>query len=154
MLELVIAITVMGLLVAFATPKLRSIRERNNLRGARNQLAAMLGTARAAAIQKGREARFEISGSDATGHVVAVTVDTSAGVTAPLVVVAKRNLKDEFGAKVKVRKLVDTIVPFDPRGFAKTKSDGTAIYSITVPGGGTDSLCVSRYGLIAKRECL
>ena len=154
MLELAIAMMVMGLLVAFAAPKLRSIRERNNLRGARNQLAAMLGTARAAAIQKGREARFEISGDNVNGHVVSVVVDTSANSTTALVVVAQRNLKAEFGARVKVRDTRDAVVPFDPRGFAKTRSEGTAIYSITVEGGGTDSLCVSRYGLITKRECL
>lgn len=150
MVELVIAIMVAGLLMSFATPKLRSIRNRNNLKAAKNQLAAMLGTARAAAIQRGRESRFRV-----VDHVASVVVDTSrvSGV-GPLVVVAQRNLKEEFGATVKVRLGPDSIVPFDARGFAATRSTKTAIYSITVAGAGTDSLCVSRYGLIAKRECI
>ena len=150
MVELVIALTVGGLLMAFATPKLRSIRDRNNLRAAKNQLSAMLSTARASAIQKGRAARFHVAVDS-----VYVTVDTTAATGAPaLTVVAKRRLKTEFNATLKVRTAADTVVPFDARGFASTRSQQTAIYVVTVPGAGSDSLCVTRYGLIAKRECL
>lgn len=151
MVELVIAMTVAGLLMTFATPKLRSIRDRNNLKAAKNQLSAMLGTARASAIQKGRQARFHVA-----GNVVSVTVDTTGvgGVNQALVVIAKRDMKTEFGAALQVRNAADTVVPFDARGFASTRSGQTAIYSVTVDGAGSDSLCVSRYGLIAKRECI
>lgn len=147
LIEMLIVLTVMGMVVTFAAPPLRRMGDRSNLRGARDELAAMIATARAAAIQKGREGRFHLS----TGDTVRVTVDTAANT--PMIVVANRSMKELYGVSLSVSATVDTVIPFDSRGFASTKSGNTVRIRFTGPAG-VDSLCVTKFGLVLKRGCL
>jgi Tfp pilus assembly protein FimT len=53
---MLIVVSVIGLVTLFALPKFNGLAERNRLQSARDELAAALATARAAAVQKGRTA--------------------------------------------------------------------------------------------------
>ena len=149
MVELLVVIAIMGILVTFAVPKIRTFRSGNNLRSAKAQVASSLATARAAAIQKGRQARFIVRGNN-----LAVTVDT--GATAglqELVVLSNVPIDDRYSASISLRTVADSQVTFDSRGFGSTGSGARAVYVLRVQSL-TDSICVSPLGLINKQGCL
>ena len=149
MVELLVVISIMGILVMFAVPKIRTFRAGNNLRSAKAQVASSLATARAAAIQKGRQAVFAVRGNN-----LAVVVDTSAtsGIQA-LVVLSSVPIDDRYGATISLTLPADSNVTYDSRGFGATGSGATAKYVLRVSGM-TDSVCVSPLGLINKKGCL
>lgn len=149
MVELLVVIAIMGILVGFAVPKIRTFRSGNNLRSAKAQVASSLATARAAAIQKGRQARFIVRGNN-----LAVTVDT--GATAglqELVVLSNVPIDDRYSASITMRTVADSQVTFDSRGFGSTGSGSRAVYVLRVQAL-SDSICVSPLGLINKQGCL
>ena len=149
MVELLVVIAIMGILVTFAVPKIRTFRSGNNLRSAKAQVASSLATARAAAIQKGRDARFIVRGNN-----LAVAVDTSGAFgLQELVVLSNVPIDDRYGAAITLRTASDTMVTYDSRGFGSTGSGYRAVYVIRVQSM-VDSVCVSPLGLINKQGCL
>ena len=150
LIELLVVVTMIGTLLLMGLPAMMRMRNRNNLRAARDEVAAMVATARAAAIQKGRPSRLVMM----TGDSVVVTVDTTNATGKPaLVVVATRRLRKLYNVKLSVgASAADTILPFDSRGFGRTPSGNTAIIRV-VGFKMRDSLCVTRYGLVAKSGC-
>lgn len=147
--ELMVVISIMGILVLFAVPKIRTFRAGNNLRSAKAQVASSLATARAAAIQKGRQAVFVVRGNN-----LAVVVDTSAtsGIQS-LVVLSSVPIDDRYGATITLGAAADSNVFYDSRGFGSTGSGSRAKYVLRVQGM-VDSVCVSPLGLINKKGCL
>lgn len=143
--EIMIVIAIIGLILATLTPRVRTIREGSNLRAAKDAVATALGTARAAAIQKGNTATFHV-GTDTSVMVDAV----SNGATIPIM--PKRTLGQMYGVTITVRTPVDTVVPFNSRGFGKTVSGGTVRYVLTL-GTRMDSVCVTMLGLVKKTGC-
>lgn len=149
MVELLVVIAIMGILVTFAVPKIRTFRSGNNLRSAKAQVASSLATARAAAIQKGRAARFIVRGNN-----LAVAVDTSGTFgLQELIVLSNVPIDDRYGATITVRTAADSTVSYDSRGFGATGSGSRAIYVLRVQSL-ADSVCVSPLGLINKQGCL
>ena len=146
--ELLVVISIMGILTLIAMPKIRSFRSGNNLRSAKAQVASSLSTARAAAIQKSRQAVFVVRGNN-----LAVVVDTSnaAGIQA-MVVLSSVPLDDRYSATIAVRSAADSMVTYDSRGFGATGSGSRAVFVLTVQGL-RDSVCVSQLGLINKTGC-
>ncbi len=151
LIEMLIALAVCGLLLAIVGPKLQRIGDKNKLRSSRDELTSMIATARAAAIQKGREARFYIKPSADSVYVV---VDTAAG--KPMVIVASRSMQSLYGVTLAVAPSpgTDAYIPFDARGFSSTLSGNTVRIRVTHAQAGTDSVCVTKFGLILKRGCL
>jgi prepilin-type N-terminal cleavage/methylation domain-containing protein len=149
LVELLVVIAIMGILVTFAVPKVRTFRSGNNLRSAKAQVASSLATARAAAIQKGRQAVFAVRGNN-----LAVVVDTSAtlGIQS-LVVLSSVPIDDRYGATITLTQAADSNVTYDSRGFGSTGSGSTAKYVLRVSEM-VDSVCVSPLGLINKKGCL
>ena len=149
--EVMIVIAIIGLILATLTPKVRTIREGSNLRAAKDAVATALGTARAAAIQKGNTATFHL-GTDNSVMVDAL----SNGATIPIM--PKRSLGDLYGVSISPRTSAglaspgDTVIKFDLRGFGSTPSLGKVMYLITL-GTRADTICVTTYGLILKRGC-
>jgi Tfp pilus assembly protein FimT len=139
LVEVVIIVTIVAGLALLAAPKFTTIQDRSSLRSARQRIDAMVATARAAAIQKGRPARVAIRGN--TAAVVATVNDAGAttNVGAPV------PLDSLYGVVVALAGSADTAVIFDPRGFASPRLAGTLVYRFT-KGGRTDSTCVSRVG--------
>jgi prepilin-type N-terminal cleavage/methylation domain-containing protein len=146
--ELMVVITIIGLLTLMSIPKIRSFRSGNNLRSAKAQVASSLATARAAAIQKGRDARFIVQGNN-----LAVAVDTGAASGFQgFVVLSNVPIDDRYSATISLTNAADSVVSYDSRGFGATGSGTRAKYILRVQSM-VDSVCVSQLGLINKRGC-
>lgn len=155
--EVMIVIAIIGMILTTLTPRVRTIREGSNLRAGKDAIATALGTARAAAIQKGATASFHLGTTDTTILVDAL----SNGATVPIL--PKRSLGQMYGVGVTVFSKVagsgyqaspgDTVIKFDLRGFGSTVSDAQVLYLVKL-GTRTDSICVSRNGLILKKGCI
>ena len=119
LVELLLVITIMGLLGTVAYPRLRGTTTGLSVRNARQQVLTMLVTARAASVQNGAEARFIRS-----GNVVRVTVDSSG----TFVTLISRDLYTEQGVSVATGGAAprDT-VRFDSRGMAIGLSSSTIV---------------------------
>ena len=152
--ELMIVFSIMGIMTMIAIPRIRSFRAGSNMRSAKAQVASSIATARAAAIQKGHEARFIIHGSRLTVEVNADTahvIGGSAG-TGNLVILSNVPIDERFAVTLSPLAAADSIVRFDARGFGNTGSGARAKYVLR-GGGVTDSVCVSSIGLIMKNGC-
>ena len=143
LLELLIVIVMIGLMSAFAYPRLQGSTTGISVRSARQQTAEMLVIARAAAVQNGSEARFIRA-----GNVVRVLVDSNG----TYVTLSVRDLYTEHGVTVAVGGAAprDT-VRFDPRGLAIGLT-GAATIRFT-NSTAKDSICVSKLGKVARMGC-
>jgi type II secretory pathway pseudopilin PulG len=135
MVELVVAVTLMGILMAILGPRLGATRDRGSVRSAKQKVTAYLATTRAAAIRRGRPATFHASGG---------TIWVSVGGTDT--VAARISLSGEYS--VAFEATTDS-VRFDARGFA-TNVPGTQVFRLS-RAGYSDSVCVSRGGMVATR---
>lgn len=143
MAELLIVLMIVGGLMFFALPKFSGLQERNQLAAARDEIAAALATARAAAVQKGRSATLRLSGNQ-----IWVTVVTSAnGATAT--VVPMKSMKELYNVTLAA---TDTAITYDMRGFATPRLASTGIFRI-VGASRRDSLCITPAGQIMPRGC-
>ncbi|MGH7620328.1 MAG: prepilin-type N-terminal cleavage/methylation domain-containing protein [Gemmatimonadaceae bacterium] len=131
LLEMVVVLTVTGVLLAIALPRMSAVRDRSAVRSAVDELGASFSTARAAAI--------------ARRAMVAVVVDTSAGVvevrSAGRIVVS-RPLRALYGISLMSNR--DSAV-YDQRGL------GYGVTNLTVVvrrGAMVDTLTMSRLGRV------
>lgn len=146
LVEIVIILTMVAGLALLAAPKFLVLQDRSSLRSARQEVEALIGTARSAAIQKGRSTRFFVHGN--TVGVVATIND--AGATTNLVNPVP--LDTLYGVTMTLAGSADTAVVFDPRGFASPRLGGTVVYRLT-KSARTDSTCISRVGQILGQRC-
>ena len=146
MIELLAVCAIIGVLAALALPAIGGMQDRYAVQGAKQQLAASLATARAAAVQKSRVARFR-----ANGTVISARVDTSA--TASVPVVYPRSLGREFGVTLTLRVPADSVITFGSRGLRTTpRTAGTQTYVVR-RGAFSDSVCVGMLGQLMLRGC-
>lgn len=139
--EMLIVVSVVGLLTLVSLPRFSGLVERNKLTAAREELAAAIATARAAAVQKGRTSTLFLSGNQ-----MWVTVVTSnAGATSTVVPV--RSFSSLYNVSVTAS---DPSITFDMRGFAKLAGSGK--FTIT-KGTRRDSICITAAGQIMPRSC-
>jgi type IV fimbrial biogenesis protein FimT len=141
--EMLIVVSIVGLLTLVSIPKFKGLVERNKLSAAREELAAAIATARAAAVQKGRTATLFLS-----GNKMWVTVVTSSSGTTTTVVPVK-----SFGTLYNVSvTATDPSITFDMRGFASPRLPSTGKFVIT-GASKKDSVCVTTAGQIMPRSC-
>jgi prepilin-type N-terminal cleavage/methylation domain-containing protein len=142
LIELLIVVTIVGILAIVSTPSGRRIAERNAVRSAKQEVAAMLAVARASAIHNGRTTRFVRAGN--LVHVrleVGSQFDT---VGAPLDVHSEHS--------VAIAMSPDTI-RFNPRGFAPGMSGAYQVVRLS-RNARADSVCVTRFGrIITEGSC-
>jgi prepilin-type N-terminal cleavage/methylation domain-containing protein len=143
-IELVIVMTIAGVLATVVLPRGREAYARSQMRSAKQEVAVTLVRARATAIQNGRAARFVRQ-----GNVVKVVLESGG----QLVQIGPANDVSK-GYGVALVTAPDEI-RFDPRGFAFGIDPATGYQSIRVTRGTvTDSVCVTRFGRItARRAC-
>jgi prepilin-type N-terminal cleavage/methylation domain-containing protein len=143
LVELLIVITVMGLMGTFAYPRLRGTTTSLSVRNARQQVQTMLVTARAASVQNGAEARFIRS-----GNVVRVSVDSSG---TRVTLISREHYTEQGVSLAKGGAAPRDTIRFDSRGMAIGLT-GAATYSFT-NATVTDSICVSKLGKVARTGC-
>lgn len=142
LLDLVLSITVMGLVGAIAFPRMRGPITSLQVRAARQSMSQMIVVARAAAIQSGTEARFVRS-----GNATRVVVDSS-GVFMTL---TAKDLATEYGVALSVSTGGRDTLRFDPRGVA-IGLNGAQWFRFTRDAT-VDSVCVSRFGKVMLKGC-
>lgn len=140
LIEILIVLTIIGILMGIALPRVGSTRRRLDVHSAKRRVAASLGQARALAIENGRAARFVRS-----GNTIQVWLDN--GGAAPTLI-SSQDLSSTEG--VTVRSTRDT-VPFDPRGLAIGNTGGTTV--VVTKGTERDSVCVIGFGKIFSDRC-
>lgn len=138
LIELLFALTLLGILLAFGAPRLATAREHAAVRSARQQVQGYLAAAREAARQRGSAAVFHVNTSASSIWVV--------GTPATDTIAARRSLASEFAVETSSNV---SEVRFNSRGFA-TNLAGTGVIRVS-RNGFTDSVCVSRLGAVTTR---
>lgn len=148
LIEMLIVITMIGILAAVALPKFRGMRARANVRSAQQIVATELATARNAAIRRGQPARLVVSGNS-------ITVQISDSLGAYTALGTAHPLGQTHGVTLTLAPSTTTLT-FDPRGFA-LGLDSLQRFIIAAPAGAavkSDTVCVARIGLVLPRGCL
>ena len=141
--EMLIVVSIVGLLTLISVPRFSGLVERNKLTAAREELAAAIATARAAAIQKGRTATLFLSGNQM--WVTVVTSNSGATTT----VVPVKSFSTLYN--VSVTSTAPTVT-FDMRGFANPRLAATGKFVIS-GASKRDSVCITTAGQIMPRSC-
>jgi len=144
LVEILIVIVIMGILATIAMPKLSTLSRRYTVDSAKQDVAAYLAQARAAAIQNGRNGWFIRN-----GNTIMVALDTSAGAP-PAPFTQPLDLKLEHGVSVTMPTNPDSI-RYDPRGIAVGLGGVVAI--VVKKNGIRDSVCVIGLGRISAKDC-
>lgn len=145
--EMVIVVSVVGMLTLFALPRFSGLVERNQLTAAREELTAAIATARAAAIQKGRTATLFLSGNQ-----MWVTAATD-GAGSTMTVVPVKSFTSLYNVSVAASSPAGlTSVTFDMRGFASPRLSAVGKFLIT-GASRRDSICLTTAGQIMPRTC-
>lgn len=140
--EALIVVVMVGALTMFALPKFSKLAESNKLGAAREEVASMIATARAAAVQKGRTATIRLS-----GNKMWVTVIPAHGGAATTVVPMKN-----FSIYNVSIAGTDSAITFDMRGFANPRLSSMGVFRI-VGTSKRDSVCITTAGQIMPRGC-
>jgi type II secretory pathway pseudopilin PulG len=144
MAEMVVVLVISGIVLNIALPRFAGMRDRMNLRSAKQEFAAYLMTTRAAAIRQSQQAQFHIVNNTAWTTVNRPN-GTNTTVNQRLRLFRTRNVivtRDGSAPN-------DSIV-YDARGI-EFLPGGRRTYVLTL-NNLKDSICVSRAGLIA-RQC-
>ncbi len=141
MTEMLMVMIVMAVVLAFGLPKFNSLRSSGKVGSAKVHLSSSIITARAAAVQNSRAARWNLTGN-------AVTISALNG-TGTYVNVRPPSRFDSLYA-VQLRSTQATI-DFDARGIASNMTGTGKIYIV---GTTTDSVCITRLGVVLRHGCL
>ena len=145
--EMLIVVSIIGLATLFALPRFRGLAERNRLTSARDELAAAIATARAAAVQKGRTATLFLSGN----QMWVTVVTNNAGATTTIVPV--KSFSTLYNVSVAAAAPSGlTSVTFDMRGFASPRLSAMGKFLIT-GAKKKDSLCITTAGQLLPKGC-
>jgi Tfp pilus assembly protein FimT len=141
---MLIVVVIVGGLTLFSLPRFSGLTVRQNLNSARQEVAAAIATARAAAIQKASSAQVRIKNDS-----VSVSVVNAGGVGSTTILPAK-SLYTAYGVEVAPRSAGDTTITFDMRGFARLGA--TSVIRMG-KGARRDSICIMSSGQIMPRGC-
>jgi Tfp pilus assembly protein FimT len=149
MIEMLIVITMIGVLTMIAVPKFRVYRDRSNVQAVRARVEGMLATARASAIHKGRLSIFGSSGN----WMAVWTQNPTTGAWEQQV--PWQNIGQAFpNVQLQYGGAGWNYVYYEPRGltWASARPPSTLVFRV-VGLTRTDSVCVSRFGQILPRGC-
>ena len=138
LIEILMVVTVIGLLTAIALPRIGDAMVAQNARAGRDAVISLHAKARAAAIQRGRSTRLVINGNSmiiVSQHPVTGAVDTVGNV---------EDLFDRFGVTLSTTR--DTL-SFDARGLG-TESSATTV--TVTKGAHTYQITISMWGRVSK----
>ena len=138
--ELIIVLTIAGLTMAMAAPRVENVRVQTSVRTAQTQVASYVSAARAAAIQRGTPAHLHVEGGR-----IWVTVEENGTLA---VLKQPTAMQSELG--VELSSSVPEIT-FNSRGFAPALAASATL--VVARQGVSDSLCVTRAGSVSRRGC-
>lgn len=146
LVELLVVVSIMGVLVTFSLPRLVRLRDQGQLASATTRFTRAVMAARQAAIQRGKHAYFKHSNND-----VWVIVDTTGVNSDSVIVTSAINLSSSYGVTV-VSPSGVTSIEYDPRGVSAQATK--QVFAFQHTGSGlVDSLCVSKLGNTIRDRC-
>ena len=146
MVETLVVMAVLVLMTTMAYPRISRWRTGYDLRSAKQQVAAAIATTRAAAVQKGRPARFIVAGN----VIRAIVATNAAGAT--VTVVPPIDLRATYGVTIATQNLPGNELLYGSRGVIAPQVAMPRYYLTNAAG--RDSLCVSGVGVLLKRGCI
>jgi type II secretory pathway pseudopilin PulG len=144
MAEMVVVLVIAGITLSITLPRFAAMRDRMNLRSAKQEFIAYVMASRAAAIRQSQQAQFHIS-SNRVWATVHQPNGTSTSVTQTLRMFRARAVTLSMNGDLSPN---DSIV-YDARGI-ETYPGSKSIFVLTL-NNLQDSVCVSRAGLITRR---
>jgi prepilin-type N-terminal cleavage/methylation domain-containing protein len=141
LVELTVVLMLILALTALAAPRMIEARDHNDMISVKRQIVAHFHAARSSAVQRGRQVSVHIEADS-----IWVAVVTAAGDSA---ITTKRSLA-ATGTDVESSQ---TQVIYDSRGFAvglPLSGGKVRIHGITA----SDSVCVTRSGMVLQRGCV
>jgi prepilin-type N-terminal cleavage/methylation domain-containing protein len=137
--EMMVVVVISGILLSIALPKTKTLRDKSSVRAAKQQVASYLAIARASAIRRSQPAQFYLV-NNKVWATYGSTTRTSVGGSVQLDVLR--------GVAVTLSGATanDSVI-YDSRGIGTLSASRT--YKIT-KNSSSDSLCVSKLGLIAR----
>lgn len=139
-IEMVIVMVIIGIMSAYAFPKVSQYEANMNVGAARDRIAEELSLARSSAVQRNRTTAFIVS-----GNRIWVSAKDSSG--AVVTVVPPVQLDSLFGVSLAV---TDTMIYYSTRGLAIGL---IANQIFRVVGSTRDSVCISPLGADLGRAC-
>ena len=144
--EVLIVISIIGIITAISVPKFASAKNQAQLTGAMTRVSRGIMAARQAAIQRGKVAYFKHS-----NNKFWVIVDTTGNLTDSIVITPPYNISTEYGVAITAPVGV-TSIQYDPRGVATQPTKRVFSFKHSVSNT-VDSLCVSRLGNTVRQVC-
>lgn len=144
--EVLIVISIIGIVTATAVPRLAKAKNQAQLTGAVTRFTRAVMTARQAAIQRGKTSYFRHS-----NNKFWVIVDTTGNLSDSVIITAAYDLSDEYGVTVTAPSGV-TSIQYDPRGVSTQTTKQVFAFKHTVSET-VDSLCISRLGNTIRDRC-
>ena len=144
--EVMIVVTMVGVVFGITVPKLAPSRDAAARRAARQQLVAAFAATRSVAVQKGKTATLTLTSTTATVEVLNGLAATPVTVWGPV--------GFDSPAAITMTPLdgAPTTLQYDARGLLSPTPVGTLRYRLTV-GTVQDTVCVSPAGLILPPGC-
>lgn len=143
--ELLITISIVGILLAVTLPRYGKIRDQGEMASAMTRFTRAVMAARQSAIQRGMPAYFKHDGSS-----IWVTLDTTGNNVDSVIVTAAIDLNDMYNVQVTEPAGMVAIM-YDPRGVSTQPTQ--QVFHFEHVGGRRDSLCVSRLGNTIRQRC-
>ena len=141
--EILIVISIMGILAAVGLPRLGALRDKSEMSSAMARFTRGVMAARQAAIQRGKRSFFRHSNTR-----IWVIVDTTA--TDSVIVVSPVSLTELYGVEVTEPSGLASI-GYDPRGVATQTNK--QVFRFKHRSNLVDSLCVSKLGNTIRTTC-
>ena len=141
--EILIVVTIIGIISAISLPRLGALRDKSELSGAMSRFTRGVMAARQAAIQRGKRSAFRHKSNQ-----IWVIVDTTA--TDSVIVVSPVSLFDLYGVEVTEPAGLASI-GYDPRGVSTQANK--QVFRFKHRSNLMDSLCVSKLGNTIRTKC-
>lgn len=138
LVEILIVMAIMGIVAMMSLPKLGHMNDRNQMRSAKDGIAAKLAAARAAAIATGRPAKFYVEGDSMRMTTFNGATEAAKGTTV--------YLSRQFGVTVLSPNIS---IVFDGRGMTSNAGNIVKFKRNAL----VDSLCISPIGLVNRHGC-
>src|SRR5262245_50648856 len=141
LIEMVIVMTLIGLISAIAYPKLGTTLTRTDISGARTMITTMHAKARAAAVSRGRRTALALTG----GNLVIVSRNPVSG--AIDTVGTPENVIQRYGVSLAINPSIRDSLVFDSRGVG---TESAATYLFVSKKGLADTIEVAPLGRIKR----
>lgn len=147
MIELLLVVTVLGIMMMLSVPRVKEMSARSSLRAARQELTAAFAAARTAAFQKGKTSTLTLAYNQANVTVLSGLSGASVQVLGPI------KLDRALNVSLTALNSAPTSMNFDSRGLVTPTPLGAVNKYRLSYKAYADTVCVSAAGIILPRNC-